>query len=117
MSIILENITVRKKAVILAKKIRNICKNTPSVSKDYNIIDQIQRAVVSIASNIAEGNDRETDKEFVRYLVIARGNCSELKTQILIIEENLDKKLFTTLLCEITEIHKMLNGLIKVVKV
>lgn len=116
MSTILENIAVWKRAVVLAKTVRKVCNNNPSLVKDYGMKDQIQRSATSIASNIAEGNDRETDKEFIRYLVIARGSCSELKTQISIIEDDLDEKLFSTLTNEIIEIHKMLNGFIKAVK-
>lgn len=44
--------------------------------------DQIQRAAVSIASNIAEGFDRQTQKEFIQFLYIARGSCTELRPQI-----------------------------------
>ena len=69
---ILENIEVWKKAVQLAKDIYVVCKNNSQIKSDYGIRDQLQRSVVSIASNIAEGNDRETDKEFIRFLYIAR---------------------------------------------
>lgn len=117
MSTILENITVRKRSVVLAKMIRKICRTNISWIKDYGIRDQIQRAATSIASNIAEGNDRETDKEFIRYLVIARGSCSELKTQISIVEDDLDEETYIILINEIIEIHKMLNGFIKAIKV
>lgn len=116
MSTILENIAVRKRAVALAKMIRKVCRENTSLTKDYGMRDQIQRAATSIASNIAEGNDRETNKEFIRYLVIARGSCSELKTQILIVEDDLDEKLYSILINETIEIHKMLNGFIKAIK-
>ena len=42
--------------------------NESGFSKDYGLRDQMRRAAVSIVSNIAEGNDRETDKEFIRFL-------------------------------------------------
>ncbi|MGI6586264.1 MAG: four helix bundle protein [Lutisporaceae bacterium] len=48
------------------------------LSKDYSLTDQMRRAAVSIPSNIAEGNDREHKKEFIRYLYIAKGSLSEL---------------------------------------
>lgn len=113
---ILENIEVRKKSVQLAKDIYTICKNNPQIKNDYGIRDQLQRSVVSIASNIAEWNDRETDKEFIRFLYIARGSCSELKTQLFIIEDLLDKKTHNELLEKLIEIHKMLNKFIKKIK-
>ena len=113
---ILENIEVRKKAVQLAKNIYDMCKNNSYIKNDYGIRDQLQRSAVSIASNIAEWNDRETDKEFIRFLYIARGSCSELKTQLFIIENLLDKKIYNELLEQTTEIHKMLNKFIQKIK-
>ena len=48
--------------------------------KDFSFKDQVCRAVVSISSNIAEGFDRQTNKEFVRFLYISLGSCSEVKS-------------------------------------
>lgn len=87
---------------------------TPHLKNDFGMRDQIQRASTSIASNIAEWNDRHSDKEFIRYLVIARGSVSELKTQLYIIEEDISKETFEELLKEIVGIHKMLNSFIKI---
>ncbi|MBC8526532.1 MAG: four helix bundle protein [Candidatus Cloacimonetes bacterium] len=50
--------------------------------KDYGFRDQIQRAAVSIPSNIAEGFDRGSNKEYIHFLYIARGSCAELRTQL-----------------------------------
>ena len=50
--------------------------------KDYGLKDQLQRAAVSIPSNIAEGFERQSNKEFIQYLFIAKGSCGELRTQI-----------------------------------
>ncbi len=51
-------------------------------SKDYGFKDQIQRAAVSVPSNVAEGYERDSNKEFIRFLSIARGSCAELRTQL-----------------------------------
>ena len=61
-------------AVALYQQLRNC--------KDFGLRDQMQRAAVSIASNIAEGFDRQTQKEFIQYLYIARGSCAEVRTQL-----------------------------------
>ena len=53
-------------------------------SKDFGLKDQIQRSAVSIPSNIAEGDELETDKQSVRFFYIAKASSAELLTQILI---------------------------------
>jgi four helix bundle protein len=56
-------------------------------NKDYGFKDQIQRAAVSIPSNIAEGYERQTNKEFIQYLYIAKGSSAELQTQLYIAQK------------------------------
>ena len=55
--------------------------------RDFGLKDQMTRAAVSIPSNIAEGYERGTNKEFLRYLNIAKGSASELRTQLYIAKE------------------------------
>ncbi|MBC7003145.1 four helix bundle protein [Photobacterium sp. BZF1] len=55
--------------------------------KDYGFKDQISRAAVSIPSNIAEGEERETRRESVRFLYYAKGSCGELLTQLMLARE------------------------------
>lgn len=59
--------------------VREVYRQFSSV-KDYGFKDQIQRASVSIMSNIAEGFDRGSNKEFIQFLVISRGSVSEVKS-------------------------------------
>lgn len=61
--------------------------DSSSIKNDFSLRDQMRRAAVSIASNIAEGNDRESNKEFIRFLYISKGSCSELITQLMIAKE------------------------------
>ena len=53
-----------------------------SSCKDYGFKDQIQRAAVSIPSNISEGYERHTNKEFINFLYIAKGSCGEYRTHL-----------------------------------
>lgn len=56
-------------------------------SKDFGLRDQMRRAAVSIASNIAEGDESGTNKQSIRYFNIAKGSCAELLTQLIISRE------------------------------
>jgi four helix bundle protein len=79
----------------------------------FGLTNQIRRAAVSIPSNIAEGQGRDTTREFLRYLAIARGSLQELETQILI-ASRLDyakEPHKTELLEKIKEVGRLLGGL------
>lgn len=83
-----EDLLCWQKARILTKEIYrslNIevfkCLNIP---RDYGFCDQIQRASVSVMSNIAEGFERGTKQEFLNYLFIAKGSCGEVRAQLYI---------------------------------
>jgi len=56
--------------------------STPLFSKDYGLRDQIRRASVSIASNIAEGSESQTNSSFCRFLYSARASAAEVRTQL-----------------------------------
>ncbi|MBZ0199945.1 MAG: four helix bundle protein, partial [Ignavibacteriaceae bacterium] len=73
-----EDLNVWKESMQLAVNIYKILKEC----KDFGLRDQMQRAAVSIPSNIAEGYDRQTNKEFMQFLFIAKGSTAELRTQI-----------------------------------
>lgn len=85
------------------------------INNDYSLRDQMRRAAVSIASNIAEGNDRESNKEFVRYLYMAKGSCAELITQLIIANQvgYIDDDLSDTLEEKILKLSSMIGALIK----
>ena len=84
--------------------------------KDFGFRDQLTRAGLSVPSNIAEGFERQSDKEFVNFLSYARGSCGELRTQVYIgmeisyIERDIGKRWIQ----ESQEISAMITGLIKV---
>ncbi len=68
------------------KLVKDIYKITtePAFSKDFGLKDQIRRCAVSIPSNIAEGYERKSNVEFIRFLYISKGSAGELRTQLYI---------------------------------
>lgn len=80
----------------------------------YGLTSQIRRASVSVPSNIAEGNSRRSKPDYVQFLKISRGSCSEVETQLLISKNLnfLEENEYIKLNKDIIEISKMLNGLI-----
>ena len=84
-------------------------------SKDYSLKDQVRRAAVSIASNIAEGYERNSDKDFIRFLLIAKGSLAELRTQLEIAKEitYMNDETFEKLEEHCNKIGAMLSKLIK----
>ena len=76
-----KKLLVWQKAMDLTMEIYKLVNYLPR-EETYALSDQIRRAVVSIPSNIAEGQGRNSDKEFINFLSIARGSLWELETQI-----------------------------------
>lgn len=81
----------------------------------YGLTSQIRRAAVSIASNIAEGSARDTDKDFIRFLFMARGSLAEVKTQLIIAQRIgfVRNSELDIMLRKIEEISRMISGLRK----
>jgi len=75
-----EDLMVWHNAVDLSVEVCNTLKNC----KDYSIKDQMVRSSISVPSNIAEGFERQYNKEFIHFLFIAKGSAGELRTQLLI---------------------------------
>ncbi len=84
-------------------------------STDYGFKNQIQRAAVSISNNIAEGFDRHSDKEFIHFLYVASGSCSEVRSMLyLSVRLNfLSLEEAEKLINQTNEISKIIRGLIK----
>lgn len=84
-----EDLDTWQKAMRLTADIHELLREC----RQYSLRDQIQRAAVSVPSNIAEGFERQTSKEYIQYLFISKGSAGELRTQVyLVIElEMLDK--------------------------
>lgn len=75
------SLVVWQKAKSLAVSVYKLTEQG-KLAKDFGLRDQMRRSAVSICSNIAEGNERDTDKEFVRFLYVAKGSLAELLTQL-----------------------------------
>jgi four helix bundle protein len=108
------DLKVWRLAMDLAEDVYKLCAEFPR-QEVYGLTSQLQRAAVSIPSNIAEGQARNTSKEFGHFLGIARGSLAELETQIMLAQRlgylTVDK---TNLVLEkAEEIGKMLSGLQK----
>ena len=78
-----EDLSIWKKSMNLAEKIYELTKFMPK-EEVYGLTAQMRRAAVSIPSNIAEGQQRASTKEFLRFLSIARGSNAELQTQLVL---------------------------------
>ena len=109
-----KELVVWQKAILLVTDIYNLTKTFPK-EEIYGLVSQMQRAAISIPSNIAEGHDRNSDKEFSNFLCFARGSLAELETQLIISGKlgyiNQEQK--THILNKCYEIGKMINGLLK----
>ncbi|GFO61615.1 four helix bundle protein [Geomonas silvestris] len=85
---------------------------------DFGYRDQMQRAAVSVMSNIAEGFDRGSNKEFVQFLVISRGSLSEVTSLIYagLDVGHVDQTAFNTIITRCTKITNLLDGFIRYLK-
>ena len=88
--------------------------DSKSFSKDFGLKDQIQRASVSIASNIAEGDELGSDKQSVHHFFIAKGSTAELITQLIIANEigYIEETIKSQIVDECDKISAMLSKLI-----
>jgi four helix bundle protein len=92
--------------------------NGDLLSKDFALRDQMRRSAISISSNIAEGHERHSDKEFFHFLNIAKASAAELRSQLLIA---LDLKYITQeehiqIREQLIETAKLISGLMKYLK-
>ena len=110
------DLLVWQKSIALAKAIYKLTAEFPSEEK-FGLVSQMRRAAVSVPSNIAEGQARNTTGEFVQFISHAEGSLAELDTQlILAIELNfLTTEKVKPCADSINELRRMLNGLRRVV--
>jgi len=110
-----EEIIAWQKARELNAEIYKITNESSSFAKDYGLRDQMRRASISISSNIAEGFERETAKEFIRFLFIAKASAGEFRSQLYLALDlgYVSEIEFNSLNLKINDISKLLSGFIK----
>ena len=114
MSATFEDLEVWKKSCRLTVQLYTLLKDC----KDYGLRDQMLRAAVSIASNIAEGSERNSSVDFRHFLAIAKGSAAELRTQVYIAVEIgvILKKDANLLIDELKSVSRMLQALASSIK-
>ncbi len=113
-----KDLDVWKLSVDFVKLLYEITNEFPA-SEIYGLTNQIRRAAISIPSNIAEGQGRNSAKEFNQFLAISLGSTAELETQLIIAKEidYLNEEQLNPLIERLDIIRKMLKSLAKTLKV
>lgn len=103
-----EDLEVWKQSCRLAVRVYNELK----ACRDFGLKDQMTRAAVSIASNIAEGAERDSRQEYIRFLHIAKGSAAELRTQLYIAAGTglIEKTITNELVAELKHISATLQS-------
>ncbi len=98
----------------LANRVCSLSKNEP-FKKDYSLVDQIRRAAVSVMNNIAEGFERGSNKDFVKFLFISKGSAGEVRNILyLALDQNyISKEEFQNTYDISVEVSRIIWGLIK----
>ncbi len=106
------DLVVWQKAMDLVLEIYRLCQSFPATER-YALVSQMQRAAISIPSNIAEGHARKSSGAFINHLSIAAGSLAELETQIMLAERLgfCHETASNSLLASTDEIGRMLSGL------
>ena len=101
-----------------ARKLNNVIyrmTNLDKFKRDFSLIDQMRRAVRSIMFNFAEGFEKGTNKEKIRYMYIAKGSCGEIRAQIdvAIDQDYITTKLYDEIEDKCVYIGSMISSYIK----
>ncbi len=87
-------------------------------ARDFGLRDQIRRAAVSVPSNIAEGYERNGDREMLQFLSHAKGSCGEVRCQLYLASDRayLEREAFEALVADCQEISRMLAGFMRYIR-
>ena len=110
-----EEIVAWQKARELNAEIYSITNSNQFFNRDYGLRDQMRRCCISISSNIAEGFERETAKEFRRFLYISKASAGEFRSQLYLALDlgYISEVEFLSLNEKVNDISKLLSGFIK----
>tara|TARA_R110001583_G_C5643231_1_gene408079 strand:+ start:2353 stop:2760 length:408 start_codon:yes stop_codon:yes gene_type:complete len=113
-----EEITAWQKARQLNVWIYDVTNSNQQFSTDYGLRDHFRRSSISISSNIAEGFERETTKEFIRFLYIAKASEGEFRPKLYLTSDlnYISNEEFKNITINIKEISKLISGFIKYLK-
>ena len=112
-----EELVIWQKSRDFAKMIYSLTR-TLAFAKDYGLKDQIQRAAVSVSSNIAEGFERNGNVEFTNFLFIAKGSCGEVRSQLYIAYDlnYITQVQFEEAVSQSVELSKLIYSFVKSLK-
>lgn len=112
-----DDLVVWQKARHLARAVY-VVSQQGQLKQDYSLARQMQRAAVSIMSNIAEGHERANPGDFHRFLAIAKGSCAELRSQLTLTHDigYISESEHSQLQSAAVEVSKMLGALMVSVK-
>lgn len=112
-----EDLEVWKEGRHLTNRIYDVTEDT-RFSRDFGLRDQIQRAAVSVMSNIAEGFERGGNQEFIQFLYIAKGSCGEVRSQLYVALDRgyIGQNEFNELLKSFKRLSVMISNLVDYLK-
>jgi four helix bundle protein len=112
-----EELEVWKVSMDLCTAIYTLTKDE-NFTRDFGLKDQIRRSAVSVPSNISEGYERDSKKQFLYFLIVAKGSCGELRTQLKIARNlnYLDEQTYITVNEQCLSVSRQLKGFINYLK-
>jgi four helix bundle protein len=107
-----EDLVAWQRAREMTSAIYDVCR-TSALKQDFGLRDQLQRASVSVMSNIAEGNERGTSQEYFRYLTIAKASCAEVRSLLYVALDagHIDHTTFDDRMRQAEEVARLVGGL------
>lgn len=112
-----EDIIAWQKALELSNLVYEYT-NKSAFSKDFGLRDQIRRASISVVSNIAEGFERESNNQFIYFLLIAKASAGELRAQLYIARNQnyITDEEFNNINARVIEVSKTISGFVSYLK-